>query len=331
MKQTLARVRRMMHIPSMLLLVLFALAPPAHSAWTSGGPAGGHVTCMIKSPSHGAVIYAGTISGVWKSIDSGETWVRTGFPDATVLSIQVVPDNPDIVYAGTTHAYANGGILKSVNGGLSWSPMGISGQDVNAIAIDPSHTATIYAGTGSWENSWPEEVVGIYKSTNGGDDWALTISFGGTGEPMMRKITAIVVDPDESATVYAGGHNYGVPVFAALLKSTDYGDTWTDKAFKGHWQHIGALSITPRGYQPKTLFVTMGDDPTPGIFDYFRTSTDGGTTWKRVDGGIYTGIGRQPGQWRCGVRRIRECRCAALDLQPADRNFGSLFSRMACR
>jgi photosystem II stability/assembly factor-like uncharacterized protein len=234
---------------------------------------------MMKSPSNSAVIYAGTRSGIWKSVDLGETWVKTSFPDTEVLSIQVFPDNQNILYAGTSHSYENAGIYKSVDGGLTWSIKGIAGQDINAIAVDPGNTNTILAGTGSWESDWPEEIIGIFKSTNGGESWKLTASFGGAGQPRMKKITAIVVDPDDSSYIYAGGHNYGSPVFAAFLESKDGGETWSDKSFKGLWHYIGGLAITPKGYHPKTLFITLGDDPSPDQFKYFCTSTDRGETW----------------------------------------------------
>ena len=279
MERFIVCIQKITVFPIVLLLLQFSMPQLSNAAWTSSGPAGGDVTCMTRSPSNSACIYAGTRSGVWKSVDSGETWARTNFPDTEVLSIQVEPDNENILYAGTSHSYEFGGIFKSVNGGISWSLKGIAGQDVNAIAIDPNNTNIIFAGTGSWESSWPEEIIGIFKSTNGGESWGLMISFGGEGEPIMRKITAIVVDPDDSLSIYAGGHNYGIPVFAAFLESTDGGETWTDKAFKGLWQSIGSLAITPKGYNPKTLFATVGDDPSPGQFGYFCTSTDKGETW----------------------------------------------------
>jgi hypothetical protein len=279
MERYITYFQRIMVFPVILFVVIFTVPPPVYAAWSSGGPVGGDVTCMTMSPSHSAVIYAGTKSGIWKSVDSGETWVKTSFPDTEVLSIQVVPDNQNIVYAGTTHSYENAGIFQSTDGGISWSLKGIAGQDVNAIAVDPNDTDIIFAGTGSWESVWPEEIIGIFRSTNGGESWEVVISFGGSDEPNMRKITAIVVDPDDSLYIYAGGHNYGFPYFAAFLESTDGGETWTDKALKGPWYHIGGLAITPKGYQPKTLFATVGNDPSPDQFNYFYASTNRGVTW----------------------------------------------------
>ena len=103
MKRSPTYFHRIIVSPIILVIVLFIAPPPVCAVWISGGPIGGDVTCMMKSPSNSAVIYAGTRSGIWKSVDHGETWGKTSFPDTKVLSIVVVPDNQNILYVGTSH------------------------------------------------------------------------------------------------------------------------------------------------------------------------------------------------------------------------------------
>ncbi|MGB7210896.1 MAG: hypothetical protein WBD27_19735 [Pyrinomonadaceae bacterium] len=44
------------------------------AAWMTGGPYGGNVRALAIDPTTPAMLYAGTDSGVFKSIDSGGTW-----------------------------------------------------------------------------------------------------------------------------------------------------------------------------------------------------------------------------------------------------------------
>ena len=74
------------------------------------------------------------------------------------------------VYIGS----ASGGVWKSVNGGTTFKPVfdKETSQSIGAIAIDPQAPKTIWAGTGeSWTRNSVSIGDGIYKSTDGGDNW----------------------------------------------------------------------------------------------------------------------------------------------------------------
>src|SRR5439155_18379045 len=49
-----------------------------------------------------------------------------------------------------------------------WSSNGPDGGEVLSLAIDPSNSATIYVGT----------AVGLFKSTNGGATWSISLAGG---------------------------------------------------------------------------------------------------------------------------------------------------------
>src|SRR5205814_7884840 len=74
------------------------------------------------------------------------------------------------VYIGA----ASGGVWKSENGGTTYKPI-FDKQDVQsigAIAIDPTNPKVIWVGTGeSWTRNSVSIGDGIYKSTDGGDNW----------------------------------------------------------------------------------------------------------------------------------------------------------------
>src|SRR5215470_15954162 len=69
---------------------------------------------------------------------------------------------------------ASGGVWKSVNGGTTFRPV-FDRQDVQsigAIAIDPSNSKIVWAGTGEpWVRNSVSVGEGIYKSTDGGENW----------------------------------------------------------------------------------------------------------------------------------------------------------------
>jgi len=73
------------------------------------------------------------------------------------------------LYVGT----AGGGIWKSQNGGLSFKPLFDKYcQSIGALAIEPGNAKVVYAGTG--ESNMRNSVSygdGIYKTTDGGNNW----------------------------------------------------------------------------------------------------------------------------------------------------------------
>ena len=74
------------------------------------------------------------------------------------------------VYVGA----ASGGVWKSVNGGTTFKPVFDKQpvQSIGAIAIDPKNPKTIWVGTGeSWTRNSVSIGDGVYKSTDGGDNW----------------------------------------------------------------------------------------------------------------------------------------------------------------
>ena len=78
-----------------VFFTFFMCATEAQASWTTGGPYGGYINnlAMATNPD---VIYAGTKSGgVFKTVDGGDTWAKTGFPEIQVRVVQVVPENPE--------------------------------------------------------------------------------------------------------------------------------------------------------------------------------------------------------------------------------------------
>ena len=114
-------------------------------------------------------VYAGVVrsveggrGGVFRQAAGEERWeaLTEGLPDETeVHAITVHPDDPDIVFIGTTR-----GAFRSANRGGSWQRLALPNPtaDVWSITVHPCDQRTIYAGFGP---------IGVYRSDNGGDRW----------------------------------------------------------------------------------------------------------------------------------------------------------------
>src|SRR5271169_5501331 len=97
--------------------------------WTSIGPTeiGGRTRSLIPHPTIPGVLYAGSVTGgVWKTTDSGNSWVNLTDqqPVTFIGSMAMDPSNPNVLYAGTGESYVNFrglGILNSMDGGATWT------------------------------------------------------------------------------------------------------------------------------------------------------------------------------------------------------------------
>src|SRR5436305_11633749 len=151
------------------------------------------------------------------------------------------------VYIGS----ASGGVWKSVNGGTTYKPI-FDKQDVQsigAITVDPKNPKTIWVGTGeSWTRNSTSVGDGIYKSTDGGDNWA------NVGLKESERIVKILVDPSSTDTVYAcaPGKLWSDSDERGVYKTSDGGKTWT-KVLKGANASTGCSMLSMDSQNPQTL------------------------------------------------------------------------------
>jgi len=137
---------------------------------------------------------------------------------------------------------------------------------VDAVAVDPNHPNAMYAGTDGTED-------GLFKSTDGGATWSAKIN----GLPRSDHepdayVHSLVIDPAESATIYAGLARYGV------YKSTDRARFWAPANAGLPLQGVvQSLAIAPS--TPDTVYAATSSD---GVYK----TTDGGGTWSAVNTGL---------------------------------------------
>jgi photosystem II stability/assembly factor-like uncharacterized protein len=150
------------------------------------------VQALAQAPSDPVVLFAGTLQGVFRSIDSGATWAQISPPGSheihEIESLAVDPVNPDIVYAGTWHLP-----WKTTDGGKTWRNIKegvIVDSDVFSIIVDPEHPHVVYLSACS----------GIYKSENAG---ALFKKIQGIPTE-ARRTRVLMQDPENLQVIYAG-------------------------------------------------------------------------------------------------------------------------------
>ncbi len=169
-----------------------------------------------------------------RSKDGGANWSDFGnFPEnlqTGVWSLAIDPASPATLYAGLddvptysddgTVSPGMGGIYKSTDGGASWNSIGLSGAAVNLLAIDATQSNVLYAVT-EGNYGTPFGLRGIFKTTDGGATWS-AINSGLDGLLAAgSNVTAIVIDPANSNSIYIGVSGGGV------FETSDGGASWS--------------------------------------------------------------------------------------------------------
>ena len=255
----------------------------------------GSIGAIAVAPSNGSVVYVGTgeadmrsqISfgnGMYKSTDAGKTWTHIGLENTRQIGRVIVdPQNPDVVFvAALGHVYganADRGVFRSTDGGATWKKILYKGDNIGAIdlAFDPQNSRTIYAAM--WNTRRPPWSIyapsygpgsGIFKSTDGGDNWE-PLTKGLPTERVGR--IGIAVAPTNAKLVYAivdakeGG----------LYRSEDGGATWSKMS--------GEERIWGRGWYFCNVVVDPKDPEAVYVSDtsVYR-SQDGGKNWTAIKG-----------------------------------------------
>lgn len=210
-----------------------------------------------------------------------------------VSDFAVNPSNPSEYYVAT----ASGGVWKTTNKGVTYSPIfdGQGSYSIGCVTLDPSNPGTVWVGSG--ENNNQRAVSygdGVYKSDDGGKTWK------NMGLKNSEHIAEIIVHPTNPNIVYVGA--YG-PVWTeggdrGVYKSIDGGVTWTNVKSVSAYTGCNDLVMDPRNpdvlyaafhQRMRKVFTYIGGGPESAIYK----STDGGATWKKLEGGLPGGdIGR---------------------------------------
>jgi photosystem II stability/assembly factor-like uncharacterized protein len=119
------------------------------------------VNTVVINPHQTEIIYAGTLNGLYKTVNAGRDWQRIGegLPDQMIIALALSPSAPETVYVAGRQ-----GMFKSVDGGATWRDMnnGLHSLNIRSLALSPSDPNTIYMGTNG---------TGLYRSLDAGQNW----------------------------------------------------------------------------------------------------------------------------------------------------------------
>ena len=265
---------------------------------------GQSVRSLTRAASDPKELIAGTLQGVFRSVDNGIHWKQIS-PEGSaeikeVQSIAIDPADPNVIYAGTWHLP-----WKTTDGGATWANIKkgiIDDSDVFSIIVDPKNPKVVYASACS----------GIYKSTDAGEDFIkvqgipsaarrtrtleqdpenLDVVFAGTTEGLYRTgdagakwerltpddvvVNDVYVDPANAKHVLLATDRGGV------YRSEDGGTTFepSNEGFSARQ----VTAYTADGQNSGTVYVgVVNDKATGGVFE----STDGGVKWRQQSEGL---------------------------------------------
>ncbi|MBK5214224.1 MAG: hypothetical protein JJE55_11260 [Flavobacteriaceae bacterium] len=211
-----------------------------------------------------------------------------------VNDIENHPTNARILYVGA----AGGGVWKSGDGGATFAPIfDEHAQSIGVVKLDPKNPdEVIWVGTGeTWTRNSVSVGNGLYKSTDGGNNWKEIPGFENS-----ERISSIVINPNNTDEVYVGvlGALWSDSEDRGVYKTTDGGKTWNKNLYVGPSTGVSDILMDPNN--PNVLLVSMWQFRrtawgfnSGGENSAIYKSTDGGKTWNKLTKDLPTGkLGR---------------------------------------
>lgn len=267
--------------------------------------------------------YAGI--GVYKSNNNGKSWEYLGLPESHHIGeIKLHPTDVNTAWVAVLgHLYSPNkerGVYKTTDGGKNWKQILYVDNNTGAVDIDinPKNPNELFAAmwyrTRSASNfEEGGKTSGIYKSTDGGENWQL-MSKEGSGFPFGEGVGRIglMVYPSNPSTIFAVvDNNFRQPANARQNQGdtsryvlADFKELTKDQFLALNDNKLNAFIRSPRNGIPQKYTaaslkeaVNNGSLAPTAIWDYlydantalFETpiygaqlyrSDDGGTSWK---------------------------------------------------
>lgn len=189
--------------------------------WTKKGVIPDRVLCLAVDHTNPDIVYAGSDSSIYKSIDNGETWTNHSVPGCNIYGLATHPSSSSTVFAAgqtSSGAYTVMAFFLSTNSGSDWTAFPlhtIYNGYAYALALDPSDPDIIYVG-GSYRDT--QTRTKVYKSTNGGSSFEdMSTGFSDNA----NSVNALKVHPTNSDIVYA------TTFYEGIYRTINGGGSWS--------------------------------------------------------------------------------------------------------
>lgn len=227
---------------------------------------------MIQDPFDNNIILAATSVGIYRSVDAGQTWVRS--ITGNYKEIVFKPSDNNIVYA-----VSGGNFYRSMDNGASFENIddGLPGGSRAVVGVTAADPEMVYFFLTNGDS-----FKGLYRSTDGGTSFTVRSTTpnimswdcdGGSGGQAWYDLD-MAVEPENAEVIYGGGVN--------CFKSTDGGLTW---AIRSHWYGgCGVQSVHADlhilEYNPLNNRLFAGNDG--GVY----WSENSGVNWTEISNGL---------------------------------------------
>jgi photosystem II stability/assembly factor-like uncharacterized protein len=202
-----------------------------------------------------------------------------------------IPSQPNTFFMGAT----GGGVWRTDDGGTSWNNISdgfIPVGSIGSIRVALSDQNVMYVGTGSADPRGNVSIGrGIYKSVDAGKTWSLSgLAKGG-------QIGKLEIHPQNPDLVFAAvlGNPFGPNAERGVYRTKDGGKNWERVLYVN--DKTGAMDVVMDPNNSRILYAAMWQvqrkpwtlidgGPDGGVYQ----SKDAGDTWKKLEGGLPTGV-----------------------------------------
>ena len=262
-------------------------------------------------------------AGVYKTTDGGKTWKYMGLKETqSIARIVVHPKDPNIAYVAVIgHLFGPNkerGLYKTTDGGASWTNTKFIDEDTGFtdVVMDPANPNTLYAASYQrrrqpWGFNGGGPGSGIWKTTDGAKSWTKISGNGLPANPIIERI-GLDLARSKPSTIYAsievgasGGTGAGVNDDGTLVDPNAQGrgggggggrgnqpppppdpnksGIWRSDDAGKTWKFLSNSMDRPMYYSQIRVDPTNPEIAYQGGAPFFKT-TDGGKTWRQVQG-----------------------------------------------
>ncbi|TKJ37938.1 hypothetical protein CEE37_13315 [candidate division LCP-89 bacterium B3_LCP] len=228
--------------------------------------------------------------GIYRSINGGASWDHMGLDDSYHIGrIAIDPSNSQKIFAAACGAQfgtnPERGVYRTENGGATWERVLYLTDSTAAIdvVINPQTPQIVYAAM--WERiRHPDSrsvggiTSGIWRSSDGGDNWTLLTNGLPPSAPDVGRIGITICNsqPNVLYALYADHPGYQMGIW----KTTDGGNSWSQTSGSP-----GSYLYSSFGWYFGNIYVDpVNPDKVFALGIYLYRTTNGGNSWSSVNG-----------------------------------------------